>query len=332
MDSQKELLYSFLEEYQKGNGINVRTSGSTGEPKTIVLPKAVLERSARRTNAFFCINRKSRLHSAISFNYIGGKMMIVRAILSGCRLTFSEPSMCPGVTDDGIGVNLMSVVAAQMPYILDNISLFENVENFLIGGSAIDDRLWNRISSSGINAWESYGMTETASHIALRRVVGPAERRPRFVALPGVKLRRDEEDCLIIQDGDNIVYTNDIAYLNSDGSFEIKGRRDDIINTGGIKVLPQSVERVLKAHISHLCRDYFITSLPDEVWTSKIVLVAVRPDSTVSTDSVLIASLRHAIDSIPLETLPKKLRPKEILITDELPLTPSGKLNRRFNN
>lgn len=330
MKGQQSLLQEFLEEWHRGAGISARTSGSTGTPKDVVLPMEQVERSARRTCRFFSISRSSCLHSAISFGFIGGKMMIARSLLSGCDLTFQEPSLEVAPPAGPKSVSLMSVVPAQMHGIIGNSASFSNVCNFLIGGSAIDDSLWDRIVASGLPAWESYGMTETASHIALRRVAGPSDSRPRFVPLPGIRLSVDADSCLIIKDGDFTVSSNDIARISPDGSFEILGRRDDIINTGGLKVLPTDIEGILKSHcdFSDLLGDFFISSLPDEVWTSRIVFVGIPLPALSSMPENLKASIRHRIDAISLDILPKKFRPKDIILMDSLPLTPGGKLRR----
>lgn len=322
--SQESILRDFLEEWSAGKGITVRTSGSTGPAKEILLPREQVERSARRTNSFFGINRKSRLHCAVSFNFIGGKMMIIRSLMAGCQLTFSEPSLAVNI-EDGPAVSLMSVVPAQIPFILANPHKFNGVEKFLVGGSAIDDRLWDKIAMSHLDAWESYGMTETASHIAVRRIVGSSLNRPRFVPFRDIRLSLDGENCLCIEDRETKVITNDISRLFPDGSFVIVGRRDDVIITGGVKVLPQEIEAILAPYLQPLGTDFFISSAPDEVWTSKLVLLIVGDSDNLKHE------VRHIVDSIPLDILPKKKRPKDILIIPELPLTPSGKLKRRLS-
>ena len=338
MKTQKQLLAEFLDQWFAGKGIEARTSGSTGEPKPIVLSHDHVERSARRTNHFFGISKRSRLHCAISFSFIGGKMMIARSLVSGCDLTFSEPSLELTPPQPGRKVSLMSVVPAQMPYILNHPEDFADVERFLLGGSAIDSRLWKRIIESGLNVWESYGMTETASHVAIRRVAGRADCRPRFVPLPGIKISTDAENCLQIVDEDLKVETNDIARICKDGSFEILGRRDDIIISGGVKILPQEVEAILRPHIEHLCLEFIVSSVPDEVWTSRLVLIGV-PVGDQDTDYISGQNLedfstkirlRATIDAIPLSVLPKKMRPKDIILMPSLPLTPSGKLLRHL--
>lgn len=319
--TQESLLRLFLEEYHSGNGITAHTSGSTGKPKEIKLSREIIDRSAARTNRFFGINRHSHLHCAISFQFIGGKMMIARSLRSGCRLTYSEPSLTPLPPDIENKIDLMSVVPAQMSYIIQNADKFERVRRFLIGGSRIDDRLWNKIVESGIETWESYGMTETASHIALRRVTGQCNNRPRFVALRGVQISESKDHCLQIKDLDIRIKTNDIVELHKDHSFEIIGRKDNVIISGGLKIQPEEIERKLFPFIQNLVKAFYITSVPDEIWSSKMILAIVEP-------KVDILRIKEEIDKIPDSVIPSRFRPKELRILDSLPLTQSGKLKR----
>lgn len=339
MERQRQFLNSFLEEWQLGAGIRAHTSGSTGQPKEIVLPKSLIERSARRTNNFFKIRKSSHLHCAVSFEFIGGKMMIARSLTAGCNLSFCAPSLSPALDDGLHEIDLMSVVPAQLPYILKNKELFSRVRNFLVGGSAINDRLWDKIMESGISAWESYGMTETASHIALRRISGPSTKRPRFIPFSGIRISTDFNGCLFINDEDNFVATNDIVRITKDGSFEILGRHDDVINTGGVKVFPTLIENIIRPYISSISSEFFISSVPDEIWTSKIVLVCVPlnsgniPNFSDSNENFeyLRDKINKAFAAIPESVLPRRLRPKEIRFIGKLPLSSSGKLIRRIN-
>lgn len=328
MSDQKALFNDFVLRWKSGEDIEAHTSGSTGKPKDIVLPLSQIRRSARRTNGFFGINRHSHLHSCVSFEFIGGKMMIARSLEACCTLSFDSPSLCPTPpVNNGSRTTLMAVVPAQMDHILRNIGLFSNVDNFLIGGSSIDHRLWARIVSSDISAWESYGMTETASHIALRKIEGDADARPPFRAFDDVVLETDDEGCLVIRDGDILVHTNDLADILPDGSFFIKGRRDDVIISGGIKVIPQDLERRLLPFIIHLARDFYVTSVPDMLWTSRLVLVCV-PVADCDASSLRI-ELERILRNIPEGVVSKKIIPKEVVLADSLPMTSSGKLNRR---
>ncbi|MCH5213626.1 MAG: AMP-binding protein [Muribaculaceae bacterium] len=326
--SQQQLLEEYLNEWSKGAGITVRTSGSTGTPKQIVLPPEQIRRSARRTNRFFGITKRSRLHTGMSFEFIGGKMMIARSIESGCKLTFSEPKIELQLPDDPDEITLMCVVPAQMAYILENLDKFSNVKNFLVGGSAIDDRMWDRIVASKVTAWESYGMTETATHVAIRRIAGSSGKRPRFVPLPGAEINLAEDDSILIKDGDVFVATTDMGRMAVDGSFEIIGRKDDVIITGGIKVIPQEVEKVVQDAVNPYCKEFIISSEPDEIWTSKLILL-VAAEKSPENEEELKSKIKRAIDAIPEETLPRMKRPKAIKIVESLPRTASGKIKRK---
>lgn len=327
---QQDLLSDFLSQWSLGEGVRVNTSGSTGTPKEILLPHEVLVRSARRTANFFGLHKNSHIHSAISFEYIGGKMMIARSLVAGCRLSFCNPSLSPELPPDNSAVDLMSVVPAQMVHILDNLDSFRRVRKFLIGGSSIDPRLWDRIVESGVQAWESYGMTETASHVALRRICGSASRRPRFIPLPGISVSTDFDGRIHIRDEKSFFTTNDCGRSFPDGSFIVSGRMDHMIISGGIKVNPLQVEEVLVEYMSDLLDHFFISSSPDERWTSRIVLVGESPDTSDNAKRDLASRIKGAIDNIPLEVLPLRLRPKEIILLDRFDYTPSGKLIRRI--
>ena len=328
---QQCLLYDFLQQWHKKKGIKVRTSGSTGVPKEILLSNDTIERSARRTINYFGLHKKSHLHAAISFDFIGGKMMIARSLVAGCRLTFSEPSLTPELPCGEMPIDLMSVVPAQMIHILDNLDLYRNVKRFLIGGSAVDSRLWDRIVNSGINAWESYGMTETASHVALRRICSSSDTRPRFIPLSGILVNTDSESRIHIRDEKNFFTTNDCGKSFTDGSFVVWGRMDNIIISGGIKINPLQIEDILGSRLSDFLDDFFISSVPDEKWTSKIVLVGNPSIKVCKNDRKVLANqIQNVIENISAEILPFKYRPKEIILKDELAYTASGKLIRKI--
>lgn len=331
MNNQQLLLNEFLDQWQKGEGIRAHTSGSTGKPKDIILSQQQVERSAMRSIRFFGITSASRLHSAMSFEFIGGKMMIARSLMARCVLTFSKPAVELLPPEHGRKISLMSLVPAQMHYVLQHLEDFGDVEKFLIGGSAIDDKLWDRIIESGVEAWESYGMTETATHIAMRRIKGSSSSRPHFVPLLGVEISTNPFGCLKIKDGEVEITTTDLAKIYPNNSFEIIGRRDDIIITGGLKVMPQDIEKKMAPYLSPLCGQFYVSSLPDPVWTSRLVLVATPfPASSKLSDEQLKLNISENLKKIPEDILPKRLKPKEVRILQELPTTKSGKLNRRY--
>ncbi|MDE7081492.1 MAG: AMP-binding protein [Muribaculaceae bacterium] len=302
----------------------VHTSGSTGAPKQLMLPKPLMRRSALRTVAFFNLHPADRVHSCISPDFIGGKMMAVRSEVAGLHLTWEEPSNRPVVADDeGYGAPaLVAVVPSQMLHILERPDLKDmrrpdgTPTAWLIGGAPIDTVLRRRIAESGMEAWESYGMTETASHIALRRVADPPLP---FRPLEGVALRVDERGCLVIcQEGEEDLVTNDIVELDAEGGFSVLGRADNVIITGGKKVQPETVEAALRSPLAALgISDVMLTSEPDVKWGSGLILLV----ECVCADTSRVEEICRSLLA-PHEV------PKEIRSVRRLPRTPNGKLRR----
>ncbi len=300
------------------------TSGSTGEPKEIKLSKDFMRQSAVRTNNFFGIVSSCRLHTCLDFEYIASKMMAVRADEAKCRLTSEVPTSTPlGDIGEEEEVDLLSVVPAQMEWILDNAQRWKGIRHILIGGSAIPPMMRRRIALSGFDAWETYGMTETSSHIALRKV---GEEDVPFVALDGISVEVNEEGCLVVNmpDGMRLV-TNDIASLESPKEFRILGRADNCVISGGIKIMPEDLERRLGPFIAF---DYCISSIPDKKWGEKLVLVVENPE-----DSLEENLLKNAI-GVRLKQYRKLLdlgvkSPKDVVCVPELPKTANGKVDRK---
>ncbi|MDE5839543.1 MAG: AMP-binding protein, partial [Muribaculaceae bacterium] len=220
------------------------TSGSTGKPKEIKLSKEFMCKSALRTNAFFKITAASRFHTCLDFKYIASMMMTVRADVAGCRLTSEHPSSKPlGDIAKDEKIDLLSVVPAQMEWILDSSERWSGIRHILIGGSAIPPVIRRRIAISGYDAWESYGMTETASHIALRKV---DDTDSPFNALEGIEVTVNDDGCLVVNmpDGERFV-TNDLAEMTGENEFRILGRADNCVISGGVKIIPEEMEKRL---------------------------------------------------------------------------------------
>lgn len=309
----------FISEWRScENFITANTSGSTGAPKTIRLSKKFVEDSARRTNSFFKIKEGSNFHSCVSPDFIGGKMMAVRAEISNGSLSWEIPSNEPLKNlDSSLEIHLLAVVPSQMLYILENLGKIPHIHNIIIGGAPIHPDLRKRIASSGLKAFETYGMTETASHIALRKIT--SEETP-FFPLPGIHVGLDNQNCLKISfDSGEEIHTNDLAEIYQDNSFMIKGRKDQIIISGGKKINPVLVEEKISPYIPYA---FCITSFPDEKWGERIVLLLEG-----ELDSKFVSSLREKINSVlnPWE------KPKEIIYTKKLPRTPNGKILRVKN-
>lgn len=306
----------FIEEWHNEQEfIKVQTSGSTGNPKIIELSKDFMVTSGQRTNSFFNINQKSRLHSCISPDFIGGKMMAVRADIANAKLTWEMPSNEPlkGLRADDV-LDLVAVVPSQMIYILDNIEKMPKIKNIIIGGSPIHPDLKKKIAESGLNAYETYGMTETSSHIALRKI---SQMDYPFTTLNGIKVNLDSIGCLkILFENGLEIQTHDIAELISPISFYIKGRIDDIIITGGKKLNPNEIEN----KISHLINSPFcITGFPDKKWGEKVILLIEGYQ-----DEWNLQELKENLK----ETLVSWEIPKEIYFIKEFSRTTNGKIKR----
>lgn len=317
----------FLEEWHNEKDFCVvHTSGSTGEPKNIRLPKSLMQMSALRTIDFFGLSPCTHIHSCLSPEFIGGKMMAVRAVAGNLRLTWEKPSNQPEVISlfPYDVPRLVSLVPSQIVYILNHhIPEVFYRTIWLLGGSPIESSLRKKIAQSGLEVWESYGMTETSSHIALRKVKsmpGP------FYPLSGVTLSADKRGCLIIAQHGYEITTNDMVSFFPDGGFLITGRADNIIITGGKKIQPEKIESLLENQL----REYgvnalMISSSPDEKWGEKVILLMeLSKECTLSQDKLV--EIAHEICKNNLQ--PYEV-PKEFRIVARLPRTPNGKLRRK---
>lgn len=294
--------------------IDAQTSGSTGSPKRIKLDKEFVAASARATNSFFSLGSCSRLHSCVAADFIGGKMMLVRSIISGGIFSWENPSNRPleGFSKSD-RIDLLAVVPSQMLHILDHLDRMPSIGAIIIGGSAIHDSLRKRIVASGLCCYETYGMTETSSHIALRKI--DSEKAGLFEVIGELTLGLDERGCLTIEypTGYRVV-TNDMAELFGVRNFNILGRADDIIVTGGKKLNPFDVEAEL-GRISEV--ECYVSSQSDDKWGEMVVVVVESKENVIK--------LR---ESMPYFTLPHWMLPKKIVKVDAFPRTPNGKIHR----
>ena len=303
--------------------VECHTSGSTGAPKQIRLSKDFMRASARRTNKFFGIGVGSRLHTCLDFKYIASLMMTVRADEAGCLLTSEAPSSRPlgGISYDE-RIDLLSMVPAQMEWVLDSTKEWTGIKNILLGGSAIPSLIRRRILLSPYNVWETYGMTETASHIALRKV---SDDETPFKTLDGISVGVNENGCLIINmpDGQRLI-TTDIAEVKGENEFRILGRADHAVISGGIKIHPEELEERLGPFIAF---DYCLSSVPDKKWGEKLVLVVESPDDQADEElltkavGVRLRQYRKILD-LGVKS------PKDVVVVSSLPRTPKGKVDR----
>jgi len=270
-DSWRNAIYHFLVNwFDDSDFILAQTSGSTGKPKEIHLRKAAMMNSARMTNHFFRLNATSTVLLCMPATYIAGKMMLVRALVSGFNLLAVEPSANP-FENLNQPIDFTAITPYQLFHSAESLKN-GHVRKIIVGGSLVTGKLEQLVSTIPAELYETYGMTETCSHIALRRFNGK-EKSEYFTVLGGVEIHQTKRGCLVIDAPHLLEYeiqTTDMVEIISDNSFRWLGRADSVINSGGVKIHPEQVEKKLEGIIP---TSYFITSVPDQLLENKVVLV-----------------------------------------------------------
>lgn len=306
----------FLEEWHDSSPyITARTSGSTGTPKEIRLPKADMIVSAEATCRYFGIGARSLLYMPLSADYIAGKMMIVRALVSGATLQVVSPASDPLPEKPVARISLLPVVPAQIEPLLSS-PWCRMIDHIIVGGAPLTPSQEAALRSFGGEVHATYGMTETCSHVALRSVSRGCDI---FEAMPGVLFSQDGRGCLVIEAPAyswKSLVTNDVVSLLDSRRFEWMGRADNIINSGGVKIVPEEIERLLAPQLGG--RPFYITSRPSPRWGEELVMVV--EDASLDTRA-LLAALR--------ERFSHRILPKDIYCLTSLPRTSSGKIIRK---
>ena len=306
------LLRDFLAEWHgPGDTVEVQTSGSTGSPQRMQVRKNRMLASARMTCDFLGLQSGDTALLCMNLRYIGAKMMVVRSLERGLRLIEVPPMSHPLVmVDEKIDlaamVPLQVYAALQVP---EEAGRLRAVRHLLIGGGAIDAALEAQLRRFPHAVWSTYGMTETLSHIALRRVSGD-EATDFYTPLPGVTVGRAENGCLTIEAPalcDAKLFTKDLVDLQPDGRFRILGRADNTIISGGVKVQAEELERMLRPFFT---KPFMITWIKDERLGQAVVLLS----EDESPESLCRAAF-----------LPPYWKPRHWVHVEQIPLTETGK-------
>lgn len=319
-----ELAYGLIKEgtpYQKEIGdfildwqddkpfLLAKTSGSTGKPKTIQLDKQAMVNSAIATGDFFSLRPGNSSLLNLPASYIAGKMMLVRAFVLGLELDVIEPK-----SNLEINTNKTYDFAAMVPMQLQsNIEKLNTIKQLIVGGAPVSQTLTATIQPLETKIYETYGMTETVSHIAVKQINGKA-KTDTFKILPNVSISQDKRDCLVIKApnvASKTIITNDIVEIEHENTFKWLGRFDNVINSGGIKVFPEQIENVLKEYIN---TRFFIASETNERLGERIILI-LEGDETLSANV--------------FKTLKPYEKPKKIYCIPQFEETTSGKLQRK---
>ena len=306
-DFEKPVGDFLLDWFDSKTYIEMKTSGSTGAPKTIRVDKQAMVNSALATGDFFGLRSGNRALQCLPVKYVAGKMMLIRAIILGLDLDYVEPSSHPMQNLDEEKYDFAAMVPMQAQNSLNEL---KNVKKLIVGGARINAALEKQLMKLSTEVYETYGMTETITHIAAKRIGEKA-----FTVLPHVTISYDNRNCLIIHAphiiSEDFIVTNDLVELVNENQFVFLGRIDNIINSGGVKIMPEQVEQKLDRKID---RRYFVASKDDKELGEKVILV--------------VEGDHFDIDNTIFDSLDKYERPKEIVFIAKFKETENGKILR----
>ena len=317
ISEQREIAQAILDWHQNEN-FEFQTSGSTGTPKSISFSKAQVEASITQSQKAFGLSSEDVALISLPMKYVAGKMMLFRSLKIGMDVYCIEPKVDIG---NVIGRNIS--FAACIPQQIESLlniqggkKWLESIRIILIGGGPISAKLENSLKDFSNDIYHTYGMTETLTHVAIKQLSkGGFEF---FTPLPNVSISQSENDTIKIS-ANHLGITlesNDVVEINPDSSFKILGRIDNVINSGGVKIHPEEIEKVFKKYLH--C-DLVVLGMPDETWGESVVLV-VESQNPIDPEWINMAK----------SELPKIKWPKVITYIDRFPRTKSGKVQRKL--
>ncbi|EDP70594.1 O-succinylbenzoic acid-CoA ligase [Flavobacteriales bacterium ALC-1] len=328
----KEVAYSLVKEgetYEKGIGnflidwlnteeyLLVNTSGSTGIPKQIKLKKQAMVNSAIATGDFFDLQPGDTALHCLPSHYIAGKMMFVRALVLGLEVDFVEPVAHP-IFDYEKHYDFCAMIPLQLKKIID---YSYNIDTIIVGGAKVNKNLREKIKVCSSRFYETYGMTETVTHVAVKQLQSKSFKGiPYFEALSNITFSEDDRNCLVINAPKLIkgeLVTNDIVDLKSETSFKLLGRYDNVINSAGVKLFPEQIEEKLQ---SILKERLIVAGQEDVEFGEKLILIIENSQETIDTIFARVKALK---------TLDKFEIPKAIYTLNKFSETSSGKIQRK---
>jgi O-succinylbenzoic acid--CoA ligase len=318
--------FLFIRDWLQGvDSFKLQTSGSTGTPKETTLTRNQLQQSAKRTIQALNLNQNDTALVCLDTKYVAGKMMLVRALESNMKIIAIEPSSNPLLTlSNETTLSFAAFVPLQLLEMLKDphsVHKLNQLKAVIVGGSAVSASLQQEISKLSSPVFATYGMTETVSHIALQRLNGehPSEH---FTVLPGIETGVDERGCLVIQlpEFQEKIVTHDLVEILSPGNFKWLGRHDNVINSGGFKISPEKIEKLIDRIFQErkVNRSFFVYGIPDNRLGQKRMLLIVG--FPISGGKKVLAELQRHLH--PYEV------PKQIFHIREFIRTETGKINR----
>lgn len=303
---EKDLGELILEWFDTNDYITLSTSGTTGKPKQIKLSKEAMRASALATGDFFNLRPKDTALLCLPARYIAGKMMFIRAVLLGLELDFVNPCKEPLNKTDKV-YDFAAMVPLQVHH---SITQIEQCKTLIVGGAKLNDQTKNMLKGMMLNVYETYGMTETITHIAAKRI-----DEEYFTVLPHANISKDERGCLVIEAplvSDYLIVTNDLIDMPNDIQFAWLGRYDNIVNSGGVKLVPEIIEQKLAEYIPYR---FFVIGKEDNDLGQKLVLV-------IENDPY------HLLPEV-FDSLEKYEKPKETIFVQKFKETATGKVLRK---
>ena len=316
-------LLTFMEEWFGDQGlIHCMTSGSTGAPKMIGLERQYMVNSAKATGAYFNLGAGTRALLCLPLGFIAGRMMLIRSIVLGWHLDSIEPNSTPEIPKKS-SFDFSAMVPLQLHHCAANLDC---IKTLIVGGGEVSKSLRGRIQNLQTKIYATYGMTETVSHVALmplNKRAGYTYLKNSFIGLEGVRFSVDQRQCLCINAPDLAVkeiVTNDIVELISDKRFKWIARYDNVINSGGVKLIPEVIENKFSALIDG---DFFVHSIPDKVLGEKLVMIVETTEEVLSLGSLVKFQELNASEISKYEV------PKKIYFLKSFIKTETGKVNRK---
>jgi O-succinylbenzoic acid--CoA ligase len=302
-----------------------QTSGSTGVPKQIAVTREQMVASALLTKQALMLNAGETSFVCLDPAYIAGKMMLVRSFVVDMKIVMAEPRLNPfqGLSENEL--DFTALVPLQLAELLqsDDKRRLNSFKSILIGGAAISPEIQKSTSKLTSRIYATYGMTETVSHIALQRING-RDASEYFTVLPGIEIYSDDRGCLVIHSPylDEKIVTNDMVEIIDERHFKWLGRADNVINTGGVKMIPEKIELLIHKVFDNLGikNKFFISSIKDVALGDRLILLI---EGELDTTSI------RAIKSSLKKNLHPYENPKEVFTNVNFVLTETGKVNRQ---
>jgi O-succinylbenzoic acid--CoA ligase len=302
---EKPIGIFILDWFDNKSHVQMQTSGTTGTPKTIEVSKQAMVNSAIATGDYFNVHEGTKALHCLPTLYVAGKMMLVRAFILGWDMDITEPTSNPLERNDS-QYDFAAMVPLQAQ---QSITKLSQIKTLILGGAKVSSELARQLKSVPAEVYETYGMTETITHIAAKHIDESA-----FNTLPDVTVSSDSRGCLVIHAQNLLeepVVTNDVVDIINQNHFIWLGRYDNVINSGGIKLYPEQIEEKLSPYIS---QRFFVKGVPDEALGEKLVLI--------------VEGNKYDLNEEVYKDLDKYERPKEVAFADKFAETGSGKILR----